>query len=234
MYRYLLLIFVSAFAIADCNEFYFNETKPTINQTGQEVCFKEYAVMYSQQMNAPLYAVQRLTSEQIKGSEAISRDDAFHAEKKVGARVRPSDYASTGYDKGHLVPAGDEGTIAAQYESFSMANMVPQVPVNNRIVWRGIEKRVHELAGKLDTRAEMYVVTGAVFGSDTISNKIRIPEYLFKAIYSPSTGHVGVYVAPNDTSKSVSVMSIRSFMEMSSVDPFPVLDEDLRSKIKLN
>lgn len=243
MYRYLALFIVAAFSIsvcAGCDEFFYDEAKPNVVQSNdytpdaQEVCYTEFAVLYSHTFNAPIYSVQRLTSKQIRGANAITRSNTFHAEPKVGGVVTPRDYLNSGYDKGHLTPAGDAGSIDAQNETFTMANMVPQSPENNRVVWRSVERQVHDAASRLPDGQYLYVVTGVLFGENKLKGKIGIPEYMFKAIYSPSTCHVGVYVAPNNDSLTISAMSLRSFENMAKIDPFPTLDVDTKSRIKLN
>lgn len=242
MYRYLILLCVSAFslaAFASCDELYYKEAKPNVSKAEsftkdvQEVCYTEFEVLYSHTLNAPMYAAQKITPKQIRGANDIKRINSFHAEPRVGAVVKPRDYVGSKYDKGHLSPAGDAGTHDTQQESFSMANMVPQYPENNRIVWKVIERQVHDLVGSLKDGKEVYVVTGAIFGHDKIADKITVPTYMYKAIYSPSTGHVGVYIASNNNSLTVSAMSLRSFGNMTKIDPFPTLDADTKSKIKL-
>ena len=86
MYRYIALFIVAAFSIsvcAGCDEFFYDETKPNVSESKnyttsvQEVCYTEFAVLYSQTLNAPLYSVQRLSSDQIKGANSINRKTPF-------------------------------------------------------------------------------------------------------------------------------------------------------------
>lgn len=233
MYRYLLMLVLSCSAYAECDAMFINNERPELDDSGVEICFDEFAVLYSSEYKAPIYAVQVLTPLQIAGAESINRDDAFHSEPKANNEVKPSDYRHSGYDKGHLAPAGDMSNTTAQYQSFSMANMVPQTPQNNRDVWRHIETNVRNIAESLKQGEKLYVVTGAVFSNDKM-NGIRIPQYLYKAIYSPSSGSVGVFVAMNDASKACSVMSLEAFTEMSGIVPFPDIPSGMLQKIAVS
>ena len=86
MYRYIVLFFASTFALAvhaSCDEFYFNKAKPNVaesnnyNSKTQELCYTEFAVLYSHSLNAPLYSVQRLSSKDIRGANEINRKIPF-------------------------------------------------------------------------------------------------------------------------------------------------------------
>ena len=43
-----------------------------------------------------------------------------------------------------MSPSGDMATPQARYQSFSLANMIPQQPCNNEVVWEGIESAVRD------------------------------------------------------------------------------------------
>jgi len=56
-----------------------------------------------------------------------------------------------------MSPNADFATRSAQAESFSLANMVPQVHANNAGIWAGIEGVTRQLALQ---EGELYVVSG--------------------------------------------------------------------------
>jgi len=62
-------------------------------------------------------------------------------------RASLSDYDHSGYDKDHMAPAVDFALDAAEKsDSFSMANMAPQLPGLNRAEWEHLEETVRAWA----------------------------------------------------------------------------------------
>jgi endonuclease G len=119
------------------------------------------------------------------------RTNRFFADARLpkSERAELEDYKESGFDRGHMAPAGDMATFEAMVQSFSLANMVPQAPVNNRRAWAGIEKATRKYV--MRASGDLYVITGPVF--DTVpatigENKVWVPKFLFKLVYDPSTG----------------------------------------------
>ena len=97
-----------------------------------------------------------------------------------------ADYARSGYDRGHMSPSGDMATPNAQHQSFSLANMIPQHPCNNEVLWEGIESAVRDLAS---AEGEIYVVTGPIYeGTDIpfLNGRVGVPSRIYKAVYRSS------------------------------------------------
>ena len=218
----------SVFA-ADCTEHFTGGTRPHIGNAAMlarvhEFCFAGYGSLYSPVSRTPLYSASHLTKARVEAARSLPRVNSFHEETTLAPDERSwlSDYSRSGFDRGHVAPNGDMPDADAQEESFTLANMVPQVPENNRGIWAGIESAVRNLALR---RGEVYVVTGPVFRGSTLrrtpSGRVLVPSDMFKAVYVPSTGESGVYISPNDTSGGWSPLSVKDFTAMTGIDPFP-------------
>lgn len=190
----------------------------------QALCFTEFAVLHSGVTRTPLWASEHMTYAELLMD--INRTDNFYAEPRLPAdeRAELADYAGSGFDRGHLVPAADMPTAEAMRESFSLANMTPQNPSNNRGLWSSIESRTRDLAKQ---RGELYVVSGAIFAGaalQRINNRVLVPTSYFKAIYDANTGESGAYWVANDANRNYKMMSIAELTQTAGIDPFPSLD----------
>src|SRR5450830_1952948 len=127
----------------------------------------------------------------------------------------------------HMSPNGDMANRAAQAESFSLANMVPQVHTNNAGVWAGIEGAARQLAV---SEGEVYVVSGPAFiGSDLqrIGN-VLVPTHLWKVLYSPAQHRAGAYVITNDDTRTYSSVTVSDLEKMIGVSLLPGLSQKIR------
>ncbi len=152
------------------------------------VCFSEIALLYSGVARAPLWSAEHLSPSRIERARTLPRlrSNAFHEEPALpaGERSALSDYRRSGFDRGHMSPNGDMSTVEAQEESFSLANMIPQDPCNNEVLWEGIESAVRDLASSDD----VFVVTGPAFlGSElqSLNGRVLVPTHMFQGgLYS--------------------------------------------------
>ena len=207
-------------------------TQPKIKARTQEVCFIAFAVLHSGVSRTPLYAAEHLTRDKLAQAKALSRKDSFHAESALPAadRAELEDYQRSGYDRGHLAPNADMPTREAQRESFSLANMVPQIHANNAGVWAGIEAAARQWA--ID-EGELYVVSGPAFiGSEQkkIGN-VLVPTHLWKAVYSPKQQRAGVYLITNDDTKEHKVISVAELEKEVGLNVLPGVSDDVRIKV---
>ena len=178
----------------------------------RELCFEAFAVLHSGQSKTPVYVVQRLSRATLLDAMDEKRRDRFYEEGRLpwAHRARLADYkdsdaAGLRYDRGHMAPAADMPTAAAMSQSFSLANMVPQAPQNNRKPWAGIEKATRKYV--MRAKGDVYVFTGPVYGQqvETLGlNKVWIPKYLFKLVYDTSSNRAWAHWLENTNEARVS------------------------------
>ena len=198
----------------------------------RELCFEAFAVLHSGLSHTPLYSAEHLTRQNLEQARELPRRDSFHAEDRLPERERAelSDYARSGYDRGHMAPNADMPTRSAQAESFSLANMVPQLHENNAGVWAGIEAAARQLARD---EGELYVISGPVFSGNevkSIGRGVLVPTQLWKVIYSPKQQRAGAYLIDNDKTQDYQVISIAELQKLAGINPLPALPAQARDK----
>ena len=190
-------------------------------------------MLHSGVSRTPLYAAERLTTASVRAAQALdTRDNRFHAEIRLPSaeRAELGDYAGSGFDRGHMAPSGDMGRPSDDYESFSLANIVPQAGPLNRNSWAALEGYVRDLASKL---GEAYVVTGPLYEGARLrrlNGRVLVPTSVWKAVYVPGEG-AGAWIATNKDRPRWRVVSVAALAARTGIDPFPSLDATAKRKV---
>ena len=197
-----------------------------------EVVIKHYA--YSLSYNEPNeqanWVAYELTSEETNST--FKRANKFIQDPLVkSGTADDQDYAGSGFDKGHLAPAGDMGWSAtAMKESFYYSNMSPQAPSFNRGVWKRVEELVRNWAKEYKS---VYIVTGPILsnGLKTIGHdRVSVPNYFYKVILEyNSSGIKGIgFIIPNLSSREPLLnyaVTIDSVEKVTGIDFFHLLPD---------
>ena len=207
-------------------------TNPKLSNNTQALCMDGFAVMYSGVSRTPLWSAEYLDRKRLQQAKEIDREDSFHEESRLPklARASLSDYSGSGYDRGQLAPNGNMANRSQQYDSFSLANIAPQSPRNNRYIWRNIESATRYLTQQY---GEVYTITGVAFTSKKtkqLADRVLVPSHFFKAVYIPASNQAGVYYAPNDESERIEVISLDELTAKIGIDVLPVLDAQTKAQ----
>jgi endonuclease G len=204
----VLAIIVTAFAMMGSALAAINQQCPQFTAYGapvaefssgtQQLCKKNYAVIHSCTVKNPVAVMEHITPQAISGP--ATRKDDFREDPAVtpNCRSRLQDYAGQPYDRGHMsAAAGNTQTAEIMSESFFLSNMVPQVPNNNRGIWRILEMQIRDQVKS--SGQGLYVISGAIFdpGFQKIGNGVGVPTRLFKIIINKQTGNATAYLMPN-------------------------------------
>lgn len=234
----LLLPVTGMTAQTGCPDHFANGTAPDfINQKltskSREVCYSGFALKHSGITRTPLYAAEHLTRERILRGKGLKRQSQFHPDDNIprSERAELRHYAKSGYDRGHVAPSADMFDLQSQFECFSLANMIPQVPENNRGPWEGIESAVRMMA---KSKGDIYVVTGPIYqGSniEQIGGAVMVPTKLFKAVYDPQRKEAGAYLLDNTADAQPEKISIAELEKITGISIFPSVDENVKSSL---
>lgn len=207
---------------------------PQVAQEGnnQYICKTGWAANYSYTTKVSTFVVETIKAENLgKGSE---RGNNFREDPEVPDQHRSTlkDYAKSGYDRGHMAPAANftyNSTVMS--ESFYLTNMMPQVPGNNRGVWKYLEEYTRYWAQK---HGQVYVITGTIFGqqSPVIGNGVYVPTHIYKIVIDPKKQRAIAFLFPNAKIEVSTIeqynVSIRDIETYTNINFSPELPQNLR------
>lgn len=212
-----------------CPEHYVGGMPPqlldvSLGASSLELCSIGYAVRYSTDAKSPLYAVEYLNAQRLtQASARRGRSNDFRPDTRLPPRLRASlqDFRRSGFDRGHLAPSGDMPSEQADSQSFLLSNIVPQDPQLNRNLWAAIEKATRALA----RHRPIYVVTGVIWpphGSRTVgAGHVRVPAYLYKALYDPASEAGAAYLVANAPNQPHRELTLAQLSQAAGINPFP-------------
>jgi DNA/RNA endonuclease G (NUC1) len=153
---------------------------------------------YDTRMRTPKWAFERFTSQdsellQSTRGQVSRKNSNFKEDSRIAvpaSRTKPDDFKGTGYDRGHMVPAGDcQQSQQAIDETFTMANVCPQDGALNKGFWSNFEAFKYDYVD---------VITGPIYAPtfDRVLNKwvyhfditgtyprhVAVPTHFFKVI----------------------------------------------------
>lgn len=212
-----------------CRQVFAHGNPPVIqhpeNLRPRALCFSAFAVLHSGNSRTPIYAAERLNREVLLDARNNQRTNKFFADARLphAERAELDDYHGSGFDRGHMAPAGDMATDESMAQSFSLANMVPQAPINNRKAWAAIEKATRKYV--MRAAGDVFVITGPVFDGmpPTIGiHNVWVPQHLFKLAYDPSTNRAWAHWLDNtDEAKVGKPISYEELVRRTGIEFLP-------------
>ena len=165
-----------------------------------------YTSYFSFQLKAPLYVVYYL----YKGGGDCSREGMNF--KKEFRTASSSDYAKSGYDKGHLVNAEDFAFDCNKEKcTFSFYNCIPQHPKLNRGSWKSWETTIR----KESQKDILKIYAGAIYGKQTIGKGVAVPDYVWKIVYNTRTKLIThALLFKNDATETVQRITTSQLKQM--------------------
>ncbi len=215
---------------AQCKGFFPTQQLPrvpaTVAQLPRELCYESFAVLHSGRSRTPVYVVEKLTREQLLDAQDEQRAQRFFADARLPSAERATldDYRNSGFDRGHMAPAADMPNPTAMAQSFSLANVVPQSPVNNQRTWAGIEKSTRSYV--MRAQGPVYVFTGPFYATPsprTVGpNKVWVPTHLYKLVFDASTRRTWAHWVENtDDARAGAPISYRELVQRTGIDFLP-------------
>ena len=196
-----------------------------------------YTVSYNHGTRQPNWVAWTLTRAHASGK--LKRGDFEDDMDMPSPKGTKADYFNTGFDRGHMCPAGDnKWNQKAMDECFLMTNMCPQTHALNAGVWNSIEQQCRTWAKKY---GKVYIVCGPIFLNKQHrklgKNKVVVPDAFFKVILRTGKNPQAIgFICRNQSAKGLQkkdcVNSIDEVERITGYDFFSKLPDNIERKIE--
>ncbi len=201
------------------------------------VTYPGFTVYFNPALHIPNCVVYELTEAESRGR--IERHGSFEPDNDVKGCPQPVDYSSSGYDRGHMAPAGDmKWSEDAMMASFNMTNVCPQNHALNSGAWNDLEIKVREWA---EHYGSVIVATGPIVEKNprTIGRRrhVAVPTAFFKVLLARKDGNrmAIAFIYPNKNCRddmASYVVSVDEVERLTGIDFFGALPDDEENSIE--
>lgn len=199
--------------------------------------YEGFRLAFNHGNRTPDWVAWELLGSETDGAE--SRTDKFWSDSSLEGCPSTADYRNSGYDRGHMCPAGDQKWSAgAMRDCFVMANMCPQDHKLNTGAWNTLENKERTWARR---DSAIVIVAGPLYDkADTKKigdNNVRVPGAFFKVIAAPylKEPRAIAFVFPNmpaPGNMQQYVMSVDEVEKLTGLDFFHNLPDDIENRIE--
>lgn len=142
-----------------------------------------YTLSYNKEWVNCNWVYWKLTREHCNGKNQRQNEKFTEDNEVKGSKATHQDYVQSGYDRGHMCPAGDsKWSKEAIAETFKLSNICPQNHNLNTGDWNDLEQACRLWAKTYD---EVYIVCGPIYNNGVqkrLKNKVGVPDAFFKCV----------------------------------------------------
>lgn len=164
----------------------------------------------------------------------LQRVDSFRPDDRLPdgwARVTPSDYTGSGFDRGHVCPNADrDGSPDAMASTFVMTNMTPQTPDLNRGPWERLEGYLRTLVTR---GSDVYIYAGAYGDKGKLKKKVTIPTNDWKIAVAVPSGSRLAAINENTRVIAVDMPNVKG-IKNADWQTYRTTVKDIEQKTNLN
>lgn len=195
-------------------------------------------VSFNRDTHEPNWVAWELTRAETEGE--TPREPGFSVDPEVDGCATPDDYRHTGFDRGHMAPAGDmKWHPEAMRESFYMTNICPQDEKLNRGAWKKLEEKCRARA---QADSALIIVCGPIFdklgpAARIGATGVAVPQRFFKVILAPYVQHpwaIG-FIMPNgyvEGGMQRAAVSVDDVEKATGYDFFSALPDSLEKAVE--
>lgn len=205
--------------------------------TGAIVNHKYFSLSYNEPYEQAEWVFYRLDKSQLT-AEIRKRPFFIYDPKVITKSADWRNYNGSGYDRGHLCPAGDRRFSEEAYnETFYTSNITPQDKHFNAGVWNRLEQQTRFWAKEYGT---VFVITGGILEDNlpTIGNEaVAVPQYYYKIIARETKASVFLIAFLMENKEStVSLkefaISVDSLEILSGINFFKTMPNEMQEQLE--
>lgn len=205
--------------------------------TGQVIHHQGYSLSYNEPHEQAEWVAYELKQTHL--SKSNFKRPYFEIDKavKTGA-AHWRNYKNSGYDRGHLCPAGDRRySKMAHDETFLTSNISPQKHSFNSGIWNRLEQKVRYWADKYDG---VFVITGGVLEDDLEAiglERVSVPKRFYKILLDTDSDETKLlaFLLPHRESNQPLynyVVTVDEIETLTGIDFFPKLEDTLENELE--
>lgn len=211
----------------------------TPDSTNYRYEYDGYTAYFNPYWRVPSAIVYELTSEE-QSMKVSDKRASFKHDSNVANCPYDSDYKNTGYDRGHMAPAGDMNWDKQVYkQSFLLTNIAPQNGNLNSGQWKGLENAIRKWS---ERDSALIIITGTIFADSvkTIGkNKVGVPTQLYKIVFAPYVENPRMIAYLYDNIKPTNpvsdyVVTVDEIERLSGNDFFSTLPNKIEHALESN
>ena len=208
-----------------------------------------HTLSYNNVTRLPNWVAYELTKEEALGDNP--RKDKFAQDKRAnGAQATKEDYRNSGWDRGHMAPAGDmKWDIKAMDETYYFTNICPQNHELNNGDWKELEEKCRDWALEY---GNVYIACGPIVLNNEHGklgeSRVVIPDKFYKVVLLRKGGeyHGAGFIfhnppkrnsrlsskpAPNRPLQSY-LVTIDEVEQVTGMDFFPALPDSIENAVE--
>lgn len=223
------------------------------------LCNEGYAGEFNPRSRTMMWVAENLKRTDLDQKTAYRQND-FRPDPRLTSSPLLTDYAGSGYDRGHLAPAEDFRENAKKMsQSFYLSNMIPQNPQNNRGLWAKLEQNTRNWAMQYN---QAYVITGPIYyqgvplgflgkggevrlmdgskgkrGLHAVEGgRVAIPTHIYKIVYAPQINQMIAFIVPNTEVNPADLpkyrVTVSTVESLTGLSFFPEMDYNNQRALK--
>lgn len=206
--------------------------------TNETYSYTGFTTYFNRDTHIPNCTSYELTRQETNGD--VPRASNFAQDPNLEGSATSQDYSYSGYDRGHMVPAGDmKWDATAMEECFYMTNIVPQKKALNSGAWNKLESKIRNWA---ERDSALIVITGPIVTAKDLNvtigdNNVVVPGSLFKIVLAPYATPMRAiaFIYPNEKANGgleKYAVSVDAVEEATGMDFFSTLPDDIEATVE--